>query len=193
MIMSAAVFSKAMVRVAPRHLIYPRLLSTEAMNSMFKLYNSQITNEMNASQLYLSAKIWCDEKELTGMAAFMLNESTEERDHALEMVDFALKRDFPIELEALPAPHAHWESTEHLWSDLLQAEKTNSQALYTLANAAQEVQDHALIAFLQPFHTEQVNGVAAMKTILAKVREEAHTPGLIRQLDSEIGTQAAGK
>jgi hypothetical protein len=32
-----------------------------------------------------------------------------------------------------------------------------------------------------------------MKTILAKVREEAHTPGLIRQLDSEIGAQAAGK
>lgn len=191
--MSAAVFSKAMARVASRHSTYHRMLSTDATNTMYKLYNSQITNEMNASQLYLSAKIWCDEKELTGMAAFMLNESTEERAHALEMVDFALKRDFPIELEALPAPHAHWESTEDLWADLLQAEKTNSQALFTLANAAQEVQDHALIAFLHPFHTEQVDAVADMKTILAKVREEADTPGLIRQLDSEIGAQAGGK
>jgi ferritin len=110
----------------------------------------------------------------------------------LELVDFALKRDIPVNLEALPAPHAHWESAEDLWSDLLEAEKSNSQALYTLANAAHECMDHAVTTFLQPFHTEQVNAIADMKTILAKVREEAKTPGLIRQLDSELGSSAGG-
>lgn len=190
MTMMSAVFQRTTARVAPRHL---RLMSTDAaVDKMHKLYNSQITNELNASQLYLSAKIWCDEKELAGMASFMLKESTEERNHAIEMVEFALKRDFPVELEALAAPHARWESPESLWSDLLEAEKTNTNALFGLANAAQECQDHALTTFLQPFHTEQVNAVADMKTILAKVREEKKTPGLIRQLDSEIGAQAGG-
>ena len=167
--------------------------STEAINKMHSLYNSQITNEMNASQLYLSASIWCDEKELTGMASFMRKESTEERDHALEMIDFALKREIPVDLEALPQPHAHWESVEALWADLLGAEKANSKALYTLADAAQACQDHAVTTFLMPFHSEQVEAVANMKTILAKVREESVTPGLIRQLDTQIGAEAGGE
>lgn len=167
-----------------------RLLSTtrsEAVDKMHKAFNSQVTNELNASQLYLSASIWFSEQELTGMSAFALTESQEERAHALEMVEFGLKRDYPIDLEALPAPHSHWRSIEALWVDLLEAEKSNSQAIFRLADAANDCQDHALVTFLQPFHTEQVNAVANLKTIVAKVREETRTPGLIRQLDTEMG------
>jgi len=166
--------------------------STKA-DTMHQLFNSQITNEMNASQIYLSASIWCDDKELTGFASFMRMESTDERNHALEMIDFALKRDIPVDLEALAAPHAHWPSVEALWTDLLEAEKTNSQALYGLADAAHACQDHAVITFLQPFHSEQVEAVANMKTILAKVREESTSPGLIRQLDTQIGAESKAK
>mmetsp|Transcript_18705 Transcript_18705/g.35552 ORF Transcript_18705/g.35552 Transcript_18705/m.35552 type:complete len:192 (-) Transcript_18705:67-642(-) len=167
-----------------------RVLSTsraEAVTKMHQLFNSQITKEMNASQLYLSASIWFSEKELTGMANFSLNESLEERTHALEMIDFGLKLDFPIDLEALPAPHAHWSSIEALWVDLLEAEKKNSASLYTLADAAHACQEHALVTFLHPFHTEQVNGIANLNTVVAKVKEEIRTPGLIRQLDNELG------
>jgi len=168
--------------------------STESpVAKMHKLYNSQITKEFNASQLYLSASIWCDQKELTGMASFTRAESCEERDHALEMVDFALKRDIPVSLEALPAPNADWTNIEALWADLLEAEKSNSQALYMLADAAQACQDHAVTTFLMPFHSEQVDAVASMKTILAKVREESQTPGLIRQLDHQLGEEAGEK
>lgn len=190
--MLMSVISKTTARgaAAPRYL---RFLSTDATDKMYSMFNSQITNEFKASQLYLSAMVWCEEKELTGMASYMFEESMEERNHGLEMVKFGLKRDFPIELEAIPAPHAHWESTEDLWSDLLEAEKTNTDALYGLADAAQACQDHALTTFLQPFHTEQVDAVDHLKTILAKVREEKQTPGLIRQLDTEIGAQAGGK
>lgn len=168
-----------------------RLLSTnppltEALQQLHTLFNTQITHEFNASQLYLSARIWFSEQELTGMAAYCLAESTQERNHALEMIDFGLKRDVPVTLQALPMPHAHWESIEALWVDLLQAEKTNAAALYTLANAAQTCQDHAMLTFLQPFHLEQTNAVANLKTLVAKVREEARSPGLIRQLDTEL-------
>ena len=153
---------------------------------MHKLFNSQVTNEMNASQLYLSASIWCNERELTGMASFTLKESEEERAHAIELVDFGLKRDIPISLEALQAPHANWNTPEDLWNDLLEAEKANSQTLYKLADAASSCHDHAVTTFLMPFHSEQVDAVADMKTILAKVKEDSATPGLIRQLDREL-------
>lgn len=177
-----------------RSLSSQQLGPTGALTKLHQLFNSQVTHEFNASQLYLSASIWFSEQELTGMATFCLNESTEERDHALSLVDFGLKRDIPITLEALPEPHAHWESIEALWVDLLQAEKANSAALYSLADAAHLCQDHALMTFLQPFHLEQTDAVASLKTLVAKVREEARSPGLIRQLDTELerSTKATG-
>ena len=165
-----------------------RLLSTSAKKTetLNKLFNTQITNELNASRLYLSAHVWFSGKDLTGMSKFTLQESQEEHNHALELIEFGLKRDIPIELEALMAPHAKWESPESLWAELLQAEKHNSQALYELANAAHAAQDHAVTTFLMPFHSEQVDAVDNIKTILAKVKEESKTPGMIRQLDSEM-------
>lgn len=171
----------------PNRTLALRHFASKKVDSMHELFNAQVTNEFAASRNYLSAHIWFTEKELTGMASFALKESQEEHKHALTFVNFGLKRDIPIDLEPLPAPHARWESPEAVWSDLLEAEKSNSKALYELANAAHAAQDHAVTTFLMPFHSEQVDAEDNLKTILAKVREETRTPGLIRQLDSEMG------
>jgi hypothetical protein len=44
-----------------------RVISDEVV----QLINSQVTVELSASQLYLSASIWCDQQELVGMAAYV--------------------------------------------------------------------------------------------------------------------------
>lgn len=40
-------------------------------DEVLQLINSQVTVELSASQLYLSASIWCDQQELVGMAAYV--------------------------------------------------------------------------------------------------------------------------
>jgi len=162
-------------------------VSSDAVQKLHELFNTQITNEFSASQLYLAASIWCEEKEFVGMANYMRAESNEERSHALSLIDFANKRDIPIELEEIPAPESDWNTLEDLWSDLLNSEKANTQALYAVADAAQNCHDHAVTTLLMPFHTEQVESEGQLKTILAKVREENLTPGLVYQLDTELG------
>ena len=94
-----------------------RLLSTnpplteEALQQLHTQFNTQITHEFNASQLYLSASIWFFRtSRLRAWRPICLTESTEERNHALEMIDFGLKRDVPVTLQALSMPRAHWES-----------------------------------------------------------------------------------
>lgn len=47
-----------------------------------------------------------------------------------------------------------------------------------------------MTSFLQPFHLEQVESEDKMATILAKVRDEKKTPGLLRQLDTKLGEEA---
>jgi ferritin len=70
----------------------------------------------------------------------------------MEWVDFANKRDIPIQLETLEAPDSKWKSPEDLWAKLLQAEMDNTQCLLAIGDAAANCNDHALTTFLMPFH-----------------------------------------
>ena len=164
-----------------------RNISSELTN----MFNSQVTNELSASQLYLSASIWCDQCDLVGMASYMRRESEEERGHALEFVDFANKRNIKLRLEDIEAPDAEWATVEEMWEDLIEAEEDNTQSLLELGDEAANCRDHALSAFLQPFHMEQVDSEDKLRTILSKVRDENKTPGLLRQLDTELGCEAS--
>lgn len=183
----------------------PLLTKNSAINSVAKaapfsisgpsqelldLFNSQVTKEFAASQLYLSASIWFNSREWEGMASYMLAESAEERSHALQFVDFASKRNIPIDLQTLDAPKSQWESPEEVWQAILELEQTNTASLLQVAQAANECQDFAVLAFLNPFHMEQVNSEATISAILAKVKDENKTPGLLRQLDHELGMEA---
>jgi ferritin len=49
----------------------------------------------------------------------------------------------------------------------------------------------SLTRFLLRFDQEQVNSEDNLRTILAKVRDENKTPGLLRQLDYELGQEAS--
>mmetsp|Transcript_16191 Transcript_16191/g.46516 ORF Transcript_16191/g.46516 Transcript_16191/m.46516 type:complete len:235 (-) Transcript_16191:54-758(-) len=157
---------------------------------LLQLFSRQVTQEFSASQLYLSASIWFNRREWEGMAAYMLAESAEERGHALGFVDFANKRNIPIQLETIEAPDAQWESPEEVWADILKLEETNTASLLKVAEAANECQDYAVLAFLNPFHMEQVFAESKISAILAKVKDENKTPGLLRQLDHELGLEA---
>jgi ferritin len=132
-----------------------------------------------------------DKQDLVGMAAFLRGEAEDERGHALEFIDFANKRNIPIRLETLEAPGQDWKNVEELWSEILDAEQENTNALLALDDAACDCKDHAVTAFLQPFHLEQVNSEDHLSVILAKVKEENRTPGLIRQLDTELASEAS--
>lgn len=121
----------------------------------------------------------------------MRRESNDERGHALEFIDFANKRSIPIQLEDIEAPDSDWASPEELWGDVLQAEMDNTESLLAVGDAAAACSDHAVTTFLMPFHMEQVNSEDNLRTIVAKVRDENKTPGLLRQLDSELGQEAA--
>ena len=157
---------------------------------LLDLYSSQVTNEFAASQLYLSASIWFNQRDWEGFASYMLAESDEERGHALQFVDFANKRNIKLKLESIPAPNAKWNSPEDVWKDILKLEQANTINLLHVAEEANKCQDYAVLAFLNPFHIEQVESEDKISSIIAKVTDENKTPGLLRQLDHELGVES---
>jgi ferritin len=96
-----------------------------------------------------------------------------------------------IQLQSFPQPTSNWDSPEQVWGDILSLERDNTRSLLHLAQAANACQDFAMLAFLNPFHMEQVDAEAKIGTILAKVKDEQKTPGLLRQLDHELGQEAS--
>lgn len=159
-------------------------------DELLDLFNNQVTNEFSASQLYLSASIWFDQRDWEGFASYMLAESAEERGHALQFVDFANKRNIPLTLQSVPAPNSEWQSPEDVWKEILELERTNTRSMLRIAEAANRCQDFGVLAFLNPFHMEQIDSESNISTILAKVIDEKQTPGLLRQLDHELGLEA---
>eukprot|EP00535_Pseudo-nitzschia_heimii_P007165 CAMPEP_0197174584 /NCGR_PEP_ID=MMETSP1423-20130617/1038_1 /TAXON_ID=476441 /ORGANISM="Pseudo-nitzschia heimii, Strain UNC1101" /LENGTH=249 /DNA_ID=CAMNT_0042623527 /DNA_START=144 /DNA_END=893 /DNA_ORIENTATION=- len=160
---------------------------------LLTLFNRQVTQEFMASQAYLSASIWFDIHDWEGQAAYMLAESAEERLHGLGFVEFAMKRNIPIELQAIPAPPVpsdSWDRPEDVWQSILELEQTNTRSLLDLAEAANDCNDFSTLAFLNPYHLEQVSEEDKIGGILAKVRDENQTPGLLRSLDAELGGEA---
>mmetsp|Transcript_1545 Transcript_1545/g.2111 ORF Transcript_1545/g.2111 Transcript_1545/m.2111 type:complete len:231 (-) Transcript_1545:212-904(-) len=154
---------------------------------LLDLWSSQVSVELSASQLYLSASIWFRARGMKGMAAWMLDESGEERGHGLAILEFAMKKQFPVTLQPLAAPRDDWQNPVEVWEDILNAEQTNTQNLLKLAAAADSCGEYGCMAFLDPFHTEQIDAEDKVGGILEKVR---NAPQLMHELDHMLGIEA---
>jgi ferritin len=162
--------------------------NTQSQQLLLELWSNQVSVELSASQLYLSASIWFRTQNMPGMAAWMLDESDEERGHGLAILEFAMKRGFPITLKPLDAPTNHWNSPLQVWESILRAEQTNTQNLLKLAAIANECGEYAACAFLDPFHLEQLDAENKVGGIVSTVR--GATAQLLVQLDYDLGKQA---
>lgn len=165
----------------------PMASSSTPSQQLLDLWSAQVSVELSASQLYLSASIWFRARGYPGMAAWMLDESDEERGHGFAILEFAMKKGFPVILEALDAPRRDWETPVQVWESILEAEQTNTQNLMRLAHAANGCGDYAAMAFLDPFHEEQLEAEDKVGGILNKVRYA--TPELMAQLDHDLGEE----
>lgn len=153
---------------------------------LIQLWSDQVSVELSASQLYLSASIWFRERSMAGMSAWMLDESGEERGHGLAILEFGHKRQFPISLSGLDAPKADWQTPVQVWESILEAEQTNTQNLLRLAKVSSECGEYACQAFLDPFHLEQLEAEDKVGSILAKIKGGAN----LSDLDFQLGLEA---
>eukprot|EP00523_Entomoneis_sp_CCMP467_P015770 CAMPEP_0168778514 /NCGR_PEP_ID=MMETSP0725-20121227/7123_1 /TAXON_ID=265536 /ORGANISM="Amphiprora sp., Strain CCMP467" /LENGTH=287 /DNA_ID=CAMNT_0008828289 /DNA_START=26 /DNA_END=889 /DNA_ORIENTATION=- len=158
------------------------------MEELSQRWSDQVSVELAASQLYLSASIWFRERQMKGMAAWMLDESGEERGHGLAILEFAMQRQFPVTLKALDAPQADWETPTQVWESILNAEQTNTQNLLQLAEVADQCGEYGAMAFLNPFHVEQIEAEDKVGAIVAQV--QTATPEFLMELDLQLGLEA---
>ncbi len=131
-----------------------------------QLLADQITNEFAASQQYNAIAVYYDNEDMPQLAKHFYEQSVEERNHAMMIVQYFLDRDQAVEIPGVVAPqNAFGDYSEPIKLALSQEEQVTEQ-IVNLARVARDDGDYLGEQFMQWFLKEQVEEVATMKTLL---------------------------
>ena len=129
--------------------------------------NKQINNELYSAHLYLSMSAYFESLDLNGFAHWMKIQYHEELMHAEKIYAFVNDRDGRVRLQALTAPQIEWNSPLDAFKFALEAERTLSDRIYEVVDAALAERDHATHTFMQWFVNEQVEEEAIVRQIVS--------------------------
>ncbi len=132
--------------------------------------NAQIGNEFAAHQQYIACAVYFDALTMPQMAGFFYAQATEERDHAMMMVQYLIDQDAPVTIPGVGAPQTVFADLVAPVVLALEQEKRVTTQINQLTKIAREESDFASDQFMQWFIKEQVEEVATMSDLLNVVR-----------------------
>ena len=149
---------------------------TQAKNSseFTTLLRQQIRNEFTASQQYIAVAVYFDAHDLPQMAARFYSQATEERGHAMMMIQYLLDNDLDVDVPGVDDVVTKFDSVRAPVELALEQEKTVTEQITQLARTARDTGDYLGEQFMQWFLKEQVEEVAGVSTLLT-VAERANT------------------
>ena len=136
------------------------------MSTYEKLLQEQIRNEFTASHQYTAVAVWFDDQDLPQLASHFYKQSLEERNHAMMMVQYLLDKDIRPQIPGVDPVVNEFDSALAPLQLALQQEITVTKQIETLARTARDEGDYVGEQFMQWFLKEQVEEVAAMKTLV---------------------------
>lgn len=153
--------------------------------------NEQINIEFISSYTYLAMSAWCERKNFMGSAAWLRNQSQEEKEHAMKLYEFLADRGATIQLRAIPAPAVNWDSLQEVFENALAQEESVSDSINKLYEIALEEKAYATATELQWFLTEQVEEEKTARQIVAKFKLIKNDGPALLDLDRELGCRTA--
>jgi len=119
-------------------------------------FNDQINKELYSEYLYLSMAGYFDSLGLKGFANWMRVQVKEERTHAMMMYTYVNEAGGRALMQPIEGPPTEWASPLAAFENTLEHEQFVTSRIHHLMDMALEEKDHASVAFLQWFVTEQV-------------------------------------
>ncbi|MDR2856078.1 MAG: ferritin [Methanomicrobiales archaeon] len=151
--------------------------------------NEQINAELYSAYLYLSISAWFSSIGMKGMAAWELVQAQEERDHAMMLYNYLLSSGGKMIATEIKAPQTEWGSPKEAFEFQLAHEKGVTASINRLIEISQSAKDHASIARLQWFITEQVEEEENVRDVLNQITLAADFPSYLYMIDKELGTR----
>ncbi len=139
--------------------------------SLADLMNTQIGNELGASNQYLQIAAYFEGQAMKKLAEFFKKQSEEEREHALKFFDYLTEVGANVSIPAVAAPKYQIESAERAFQMSVDWELEVTRQIHAMLDLAIKEKDYAAQNFLQWFVAEQVEEVSSMETMLEVVKK----------------------
>lgn len=149
--------------------------------------NEQITQELYASQYYLSMSAHFETTGFPGFARWMRIQADEERTHALRIFDFVNDRDGRVTLANVNAPPSSFASPLEVFEAALAHERKVSAMIGELYRLAMEETDYPTQVMLQWFVNEQVDEEKVASDIVDRLRLAGENKSALLLLETELG------
>ncbi len=117
--------------------------------------NNQLANEAYASNYYLSMASWLEKSGLRGSAAFMHEQSEEEREHMMRMLKYVNEAGGHAKVSALKEPPYNYKSITQVFELALEHEIHVTQSINKIVDLALSKKDYGTFNFLQWYVAEQ--------------------------------------
>lgn len=140
-----------------------------ASKAIVDAFNTQIGNELGASNQYISIASYFESENLEELAKFFFRQSDEERDHAMKFVKFVLDVEGKVVLREIPAPRSDFKSAGDAVQAALDWEKEVTDQIYGLVDLCQKERNHIALRFLDWFVNEQLEEVTLMSSLLGVI------------------------
>ena len=150
------------------------MIITKAMNAAL---NEQVGNELLASNQYLAIAAYFDGEGLPVLTKHFMQQSAEERDHAMRFVRYILEAGGDLDIPAIPSPKSGFKSAAAAVQLALDSELKVTKQINDIVDLAIKEHDHLSKNALEWFVNEQREEVSSMDTLLRMVKR-AGEPGL---------------
>ena len=154
---------------------------------MGKAFNDQINAELYSEYLYLAMSAYCETIDLPGFASWMLQQSIEERIHAMRFYNFVFDRDGRVVLDAIDKPPIEYKSIWEMFENVLKHEQHVTKLIHDLYELALKENDYAAQVELQWFIAEQVEEEKTAKDIIQQLKWAGDKSTALYMLDQKMG------
>lgn len=137
---------------------------------LVKAFNDQIVAELWSSNLYLQMAFYLKKEGWNGSAHWMLKQSAEEKDHALALADYVIKRGGEVKVGMIDVVPDGWGSLLDVFQNVYEHECHVSGLVNDLVDLASAERDKATQDFLWGFVREQVEEEDSALTIVERLK-----------------------
>ncbi len=154
--------------------------------------NEQIKNELYSAYLYLAMSAHFEAESLGGLASWMRVQAREEVTHGMKLFDYLNDRGGRVELKAIAAPPATFESPLAIFREAYAHEQEVTASIHALYALAAREDDYATQATLTWFVNEQVEEEKSAADIVAQLELVGDNRPALLVLDQALGARKAG-
>ena len=148
--------------------------------------NEQVAKEAYASNYYLSMASWCEISGLRGCAAFLYEQSEEEKEHMMKLFKYINEAGGHAKTPPAKEPPQTYKSVSLVFELTLEHEMSVTKSINKLVELCFDSKDYSSFHFLQWYVAEQHEEEKLFKSILDLLKITGTDPRNLILFDNEI-------